>query len=66
MKARSVSFREIEDAHRKERAGDAAALRSGEVSARELQERNSIIPAGASIQIVDLAAYVRKRERKQD
>jgi hypothetical protein len=61
---KSVSFIEIQKAHRKDRAEDARAMRSGKTSARELQEKNSIIPAGAVMKIADLAGYVKKRRTK--
>jgi len=59
-----MSFRKIQDVHRKERAADARALRSGKTSAAKLQETNSFIPVGASIRIADLAGYVRTRGAK--
>lgn len=61
MKVRTVSFREIQDAHKKDRAADTRALRSGRATVSELQELNSFIPAGASLRIVNLAGYVRNR-----
>ncbi len=64
VKPRTVSFRKIQEAHKKERAADARALRSGKVSARELQEVNSIIPAAATIRIANLAGYIRNRRAK--
>jgi hypothetical protein len=64
LKARTVSFREIQDAHKKDRAADARALRSGRATVSELQELNSFIPAGASMRIVNLASYVRNRRPK--
>ena len=64
VKTKTMSFREIQDAHRKNRAADARALKSGKISAEELQETNSFIPVDASIRIADLAAYVRNREKK--
>lgn len=60
----TVSFLEIQNAHRKERAEDARALRTGKVSTRKLQERNSFIPAGATMRINDLAGYVKNRRAK--
>ncbi len=64
VKTKTMSFRKIQEAHRKERAADVRALKSGEISAAKLQEANSFIPVGASIQIADLAGYVRNRETK--
>lgn len=64
MSRNTVSFQEIQNAHRKERAADALALRTGKTSARKLQEKNSIIPAGAAMKINDLAGYVKNRRTK--
>jgi hypothetical protein len=60
----TVSFLEIQNAHRKDRAEDSRALRTGKVSARKLQERNSFIPAGATMKINNLASYVKNRRAK--
>jgi len=61
VKERTVSFRKIEAAHRKGRASDTRALRSGSMSANVLQEINSIIPAGATMKIANLAGYLKNR-----
>ncbi|MEI7913032.1 MAG: hypothetical protein WCK77_25710 [Verrucomicrobiota bacterium] len=61
MKTKTVSFRKIEAAHRKDRATDARALRSGIVSVRDLQKVNSFIPVGATMRISNLAGYLRNR-----
>lgn len=61
MSRNTVSFRKIQNAHQKERAEDARALRSGKTSPRKLQETNSFIPVGATIKIVDLVGYVKNR-----
>ncbi|MFC7337338.1 hypothetical protein ACFQY0_09140 [Haloferula chungangensis] len=61
MKARTISIREIDEAYQKERAADAAALKTGTISARQLQKTNSLIPERASMQIVDLASYLKGR-----
>ena len=64
VKTKAVSFREIEDAHRKDRASDTRALRSGKVTARELQEANSFIPVGATMRISNLSAYLKNRSAR--
>lgn len=64
MSSSTVSFLEIQNAHRKERAEDARAVRSGKISVRKLQEANSFIPAGASMKIADLAGYVKNRRTR--
>jgi hypothetical protein len=60
MKAKTVSFKEIEEAHRRERAEDARRLALHLVTQEELQEENSLIPKNTRIEIVDLAAFARK------
>jgi len=64
VRTKTVSFRKIEEAHRKDRASDARALKSGSVSARELQEVNSFIPVGATMRISNLAGYLRNRSAR--
>lgn len=61
MNRSTVSFLEIQQSHRKERAEDSRALRAGKVSARKLQEINSFIPVDAEMKIADLAGYVKNR-----
>jgi hypothetical protein len=65
VKTRTVSFREIQDAHKKERAEDSRALRAGTISAAELQARNSFLPVDAPMQIVDLGGYLKNRRRSR-
>lgn len=65
MEKSVVSLREIEDAHRLERAEDASALRTGKTSVRRLQERNSFLPAHATMQIVDLGGYLKARRKRK-
>jgi len=64
LKALRTSLSEIDHAHRKERAADTRALRSGKISAQELQQRNSFIPRDAKVEICDLAAYMKSRTSK--
>jgi hypothetical protein len=61
VKAGIVTFREIETAHQRERVAESRALRSGKISARQIQDANSLIPAGATIQIVGLGGYLKNR-----
>lgn len=64
MSRKTVSFLDIQKAHQNERVEDSCALRSEKTSARKLQERNSFIPVGATMKIVDLAGYVKNRRAK--
>lgn len=65
MEIRTVSFKEIETAHRKERAADAVALRTGKISSGQLQEKNSFLPARASMKLVDIAGYLKQRRNRK-
>jgi len=60
MKAKNVSFKEIEQEHRRLRAEDARRLALHLVTPEELQQENSLIPDHIPIRIKDLAAYARR------
>ena len=60
MKAKTVTFKEIEEEHRRERAEDARRLASHLVTKEELQEENSLVPKHVPIRIENLAAYARR------
>ncbi len=59
MKAKTISFEELDKEHRQDRAEDSRRLALGLVTPDELQAENSLIPIDANIRIVDLAAYLK-------
>jgi len=60
MKAKTISFQQIEEEHRRERAEDARRLALRLVTPEELQEENSMIPKNVPIRIENLAEYARR------
>ena len=60
MASETVSFEEMDREHRRERARDAERVRSGEITAEELQEENSFLPMGMELHIVDLPAALNR------
>ena len=61
VKERLVSFAEIDEAHRQERARNAAMIREGKATPREVHESNALVHSNASMEIIDLPAYLKRR-----
>ena len=53
MKVKVVSFEKLQRDKRRARLRDERRLASGEVTPQQLQEENSLVPAGAKITIPD-------------
>lgn len=56
----ATTMEEIDREHREERARDAERLRTGQISAEELQEENSIVPWSCTSRIINLAASLER------
>jgi len=54
--ASTVTFEEMDREHRRERARDAERVRSGEITAKELQEENSFLGENVRVEVVDFAS----------
>lgn len=54
--ASTATFEEMDREHRRERARDAERVRSGEITAKELQAENSFLGEEVRVEVVDLAA----------
>ena len=59
MKAETVSFEELDNEKRQERARDAERLRTGEITPEALQEENSIFPKDAVVTF-DFIEYAKR------
>ena len=55
-----ITLEQIDEEHRRERANDEERLRTGEVTARELQEENTILPARTKLRLVDFASSLER------
>jgi|GEM_PF-6544444 len=55
-----VTFEQIENEHRQERAEDARRIALGLATREQIHEENSPIPRSAAIHIVDLPAYLKR------
>jgi len=60
VKVREVSFEELQRDKRQDRLRDAARLEAKEVTPRQLEEENSLIPLQARIRILDLPATMER------
>jgi len=60
MSATVVTFEQIENEHRQERAEDARRIALGLATPEQIQEENTLIPKSAAICIVDLPAYLKR------
>ena len=60
MSATAVTFEQIENEHRQERAEDARRIALGLATRERIQEENSLSSAIARIEIVDLAKFARE------
>lgn len=56
MASAVITFEEMDREHRRERARDAERVRSGEITARELQQENSFLGEDVHVEVVNFAA----------
>ncbi len=56
MASAVATFEEMDREHRRERARDAERIRSGEITAEDLQEENSFLGEHVRVKVVNFAA----------
>lgn len=64
MTRSTVTFKQLDREHRRERASDARRLLAGEVTPKDLQEENSLFPSNAVIKF-DLVSHLNRPPRSK-